>query len=170
MTASLSRVLLPALLGMALAACSPGSPVTDRPSTSASAPVAPTVSTPPSASSAPAAPVPADGTNLRSCRDGRCEVRVSAKARVPLPARSGLGPIEIIAIDDTSVTMVITLTGTKFESDGGCSPYITGPGAGSPGFVTQSCAKGDRSIVNKVTFEVLDIADGDAVLRVRIAG
>jgi hypothetical protein len=86
---------------------------------------------------------------------------------VPLPPRSGLGPAEVVAVDDTNITMVITLTGTKFDSDGGCAPFITGPAAGSPGFVTLSCAAGDRSVLNKVTFEVLDVADGSAVLRVR---
>jgi hypothetical protein len=88
---------------------------------------------------------------------------------VPLPARSGLGPVEVIAIDATTVNLVIPLTGTKFDSDGGCSPFITGPGAGSSGYVTLSCAEGDRSVVNKVAFEVLGIDDGAAVLRVRPA-
>jgi hypothetical protein len=158
------RVLLLTLLGTALAACSPDSPVPDRPSAPAS--VAPTVVTTSSASSAP---VPADGTNVRSCRDGRCEVSVSDRAKVPLPARSGLGTVEVVAIDGTSVTMVVPLTGTAFDSDGGCSPFITGPGAGSSGYATMSCAKGDRSVINKVSFEVLDITGGSAVLRVRPA-
>jgi hypothetical protein len=94
---------------------------------------------------------------------------VSADAEVPLPARSGLGPAAVVAIDATTVTMVIPLTGTEFDSDGGCSPNITGPAAGSSGYVTLNCAAGDRGAVNKVTFEVLEIADGAAVLRVRPA-
>jgi hypothetical protein len=94
---------------------------------------------------------------------------VSTRAKVPLPARSGLGPIEVVAVDATNVSMVIPLTGTKFDSDGGCSPFITGPGAGSSGYVTLSCAEGARAVVNKVSVEVLDIAGGAAVLRVRPA-
>jgi hypothetical protein len=86
---------------------------------------------------------------------------------VPLPARTGLGPVEVIAVDATAVTMVIPLTGPKFDSDGGCSPFITGPAAGSSGFVTLSCAAGDRGVLNKVTLEVPEIADGSAVLRAR---
>jgi hypothetical protein len=159
------RVLPLTLLAVALAACSSDAPVTGRPS--ASAPVAPTVSATPTVSSAPSALVPADGTNVRSCRDGRCEVRVSARARVPLPARTGLGSVEVIAVDATAVTMVIPLIGSNFDSDGGCSPFITGPAAGSSGFVTLSCAAGDRGVLNKVTLEVPEIADGSAVLRVR---
>jgi hypothetical protein len=94
---------------------------------------------------------------------------VSARTKLPLPARSGLGPVEVVAVDATTVTMVIPLTGTNFDSDGGCSPNITGPGAGSSGFVTLSCAAGDRSVVNKVSFEVLEVAHGAAILRVRPA-
>jgi hypothetical protein len=75
----------------------------------------------------------------------------------------------VVAVDAATVTMVIPLTGTSFDSDGGCSPFITGPGAGSSGYVTLSCAKGDRSVVNKVSFEVLDIAGKAAVLRVQPA-
>jgi hypothetical protein len=156
-------------LCVALAACSSDAPVTGRPSASASAPVAvaPTVSATPSASSAPSALVPADGTNVRSCRDGRCEVRVSARGTVPLPARTGLGSVEVIAVDATALTMVIPLTGTNFDGDGGCAPFITGPAAGSSGFVTLSCAAGERGVVNKVTFEVPEIDAGSAVLRVQ---
>ncbi len=65
--------------------------------------------------------------------------------------------------------MVLPLTGTSFDSDGECSPLITGPAAGSSGYVTLNCAKGDRGTVNKVTLEVLDITGGAAVLRVRPA-
>ena len=92
---------------------------------------------------------------------------MSAGAKVPLPARSGLGPIEVIAVDATAVTMVVPLSGTDFDSDGGCSPFITGPGAGASGYATLSCAEGDRSVVNKVAFEVLEIAGKAAILRVQ---
>jgi hypothetical protein len=88
---------------------------------------------------------------------------------VPLPARFGLGPVEVTAVDAATVSMVIPLTETTFNSDGGCSPFITGAGAGSSGYVTLSCAEGDRVLVNKVTIEVLDIADGAAIVRVQPA-
>jgi hypothetical protein len=94
---------------------------------------------------------------------------VSTAGRVPLPARSGLGAIEVVSVDATTISMVIPLTGTNFDSDGGCSPLITGPGAGSSGYVTMSCAKGERGTINKVTLEVLDITGGAAILRVRPA-
>lgn len=164
------RVLPLILLGAGLAACSPDAPVTPPP---ASAPPAsaPPASAPP-ASTAPTTPsaiAPADGTNLRACGDGTCEVEVSSGDEVPLPKGSGLGPAEVTAVDAAAVGMLLPLTGTDFDSDGGCSPFITGPGAGTSGFVTMSCAAGDKATVNKVTFEVLAITGDAAVLRVRPA-
>jgi hypothetical protein len=162
-------VLLLAAPGLILAACSPEPGAGRTPAAPASA--APAVPVPPSASASavPSKIVPADGRNLRACRDGRCEVRISEGAQVPLPRRSGLGSLQVLGVGAAGVSMVIPLTGRDFDSDGGCSTTVTGPGAGSSAFVSLDCRKGEPGTVNKVALEILDISGRTAVLRVRPA-
>jgi hypothetical protein len=163
----LARVLL-SLLGVGwLAACAPNAPVADPPPSASITSTAPAASsTPTTATPTPTLPVPADGTDLRACRDGTCEVRVTGPTAVPLPARLRLGPINVLTIDAQTVTMVVPLAGSTFDSDGGCSATFTGPGAGSPMMMSLACHAGEKNVVNGVAIEVAGIADGAAVLRI----
>jgi hypothetical protein len=61
-------------------------------------------SSPSGSASAPAAP--ADGADLTACADGRCEVRVGASARIPVPPRLGIASLSVRSIGSRTVTLV----------------------------------------------------------------
>ncbi|MFC4013293.1 hypothetical protein ACFOY2_39120 [Nonomuraea purpurea] len=88
---------------------------------------------------------------------------------VPLPARFGLGPIEVTAIDGKTVTMVAPLTQSEFSSDGGCSATITGPAANASAYVDLTCPTGEKAVVNKMNLKVVGIVKKAAVIRIRPA-
>lgn len=176
----LGRVL-PAVLAVALtcvvASCSSDDPTSDDAAASSARPTrtaaSPTVSHPPKATSAsptPTLPTPADGTNRQACADGTCEIRVTKPVTVPLPARFGLGQLQVATVDDGTVTMVVTLTQSEFSSDGGCGDTnFTGPSADSPGFGSITCHSGEKVTLNKMSLTVVGVLDHAAVLRIRSA-
>lgn len=178
---SLTRALLSVAVTGALAvlaACSSDDPDPDAAGASERSPAdSPTASAPspsgaptsPTASPTPSLPRPSDGTNARACADGTCEIRVSGPVSVPLPERFGLGSVEVVSVDDTTVTMIAPLTRSEFSSDGGCSSMITGPGANSGGHVSLTCHSGEKAVVNALDLEVVGIVDQAAVLRLRPA-
>ncbi|MFI7639724.1 hypothetical protein [Nonomuraea sp. NPDC049400] len=86
---------------------------------------------------------------------------------VPLPARFGLGPVEVTAINGKTVRMVAPLTQSKFSSDGGCSATITGPAANAAPYVDLTCHTGEKAVFNKMKLEVVGIAKKAAVIRIR---
>jgi hypothetical protein len=169
--------VLPAVLAVALiavvASCSPDDSKSGGATATGSRPAktsaSPTASRPPkaTASPTPSLPAPADGTNRRACADGSCEIRVTKPVSVPLPARFGLGSLEVTAVDDRTVTMVATLTQSEFSSDGGCGATFTGPSADSPGFATMTCHSGEKVALNKMGLTVVGVLDHAAVLRIR---
>jgi hypothetical protein len=94
---------------------------------------------------------------------------VTGSATVPLPARFGLGPIEVTAVDTKTVTMVAPLTRSEFSSDGGCSSGVTGPAANSPAYVDLTCQVGEKAVLNEMNLEIVGIADHASVIRIRPA-
>ncbi|WP_279552653.1 hypothetical protein [Streptomyces sp. DH24] len=169
---SLARILLSVAGAAVLLSCSSNEPVPKSTATPTSVPSsASATSTAPAASPTPSMPVATDGKDVRACADGTCEIRVSPSARVPLPARLGLGPLQVTAIQDGTVAMFAPLIQSEFASDGGCSAAITGPGAGDSGSVGLTCSVGEKAVVNKMSLEVvgIDTADQAAVLRIRPA-
>ncbi|WP_189935974.1 hypothetical protein [Streptomyces sulfonofaciens] len=169
-------VVLSTTVAFVLTACTPdasppgGAPSsTHAPSTSAAARPDSGPATTPAASPTPSLPVAADGRNAGSCADGTCEVRVTASVEVPLPARFGLGPVRVTAIDARTVTLSARLTQSQFSSDGGCSSAITGPAANAPAHVDLTCHVGEKAVVNKMHLTVVGIAEHAAVLRIRAA-
>jgi hypothetical protein len=85
---------------------------------------------------------------------------------VPLPARSGLGPIQVTSIDAELVTMIVPLTKSEFSSDGGCSALFTGPAPGFSAYASLTCRAGEKNVTNQVAIEVATIADGAAIIRI----
>lgn len=101
---------------------------------------------PPSAVPATSGPLTAaDGTNLKACSDGRCEVIVEDGDS--LPAISGLGTVTVLVTSDE-----VTLSKTT----DGFSSTLTG----TEGIVQQ---------MDKQLFLIVAVRDGKAVLRLRKA-
>ncbi len=195
----LARVLLGTATAVALVSCSaqepaPGdaaasrAPATASPTSSGGSPAtapatSPAASSPPSttasttASATPSAtpsprrklPDAADGGNRRSCADGRCEIRVKRKAQIPLPARYGIGPIQVTGVSSRTVTMFAPLTSSNFSKGTGCAASITGPSQGAPGYVILDCSVGMKTVINKMRLEVLGAVGKTAVIRIRPA-
>ncbi|AGZ43043.1 hypothetical protein [Actinoplanes friuliensis] len=116
---------------------------------------APSVSGSPSAttsavpSPAPSSKAPfaaADGTNLKACADGACEVIVRSGDSVP--AAGGLGKVKISVRGDE-------VTISKKTADG-----FTSTLTGTPGLVQQ---------INKQLFLIVAVEDGRAVLRMALS-
>jgi hypothetical protein len=91
---------------------------------------------------------------------------VTGPTAVPLPARSGLGSIQVTSVDAQVVTMIVPLTRSRFSSDGGCSATFTGPEAGFSAYASLACPSGEKSIINGIAIEVAAISDGAAVIRI----
>ncbi|GAA3241278.1 hypothetical protein [Nonomuraea helvata] len=51
-------------------------------------------------------PAAADGTDLSACVDGRCEVRVGAAARLPVPRRLRVASVRVQSVGFDTVTVV----------------------------------------------------------------
>jgi hypothetical protein len=94
---------------------------------------------------------------------------VTAPVTVPLPARYGLGPIEVTAISAQTVTMVAPLLQSEFSSDGGCQATFTGPAANSSAYVSLTCRTGDKAVINKLNLQAVGVTDQAAVIRIRPA-
>jgi hypothetical protein len=187
----LARVLLGTAAAVVLVSCSAqepppgdaaasGTPATASPTSSGGSPAtsttsSATVTASPSASPSatpsprPSLPDAADGGNRRACADGRCEIRVKRRAQIPLPARYGIGPIQVTGVNSREVTLFAPLNTSKFSSDGGCSPTITGPSLGAPGYVSLTCPVSAKAVINKMRLEVLGAVGKTAVLRIRPA-
>lgn len=92
-------VLLPLF---AVAACSEAAPPpAAAPPPSSAAPVSATPESPPPSSPAPAFPAAKDGTNVRACKDGTCEILVTRKTTIPMAARFGFKTVSFDPADRT---------------------------------------------------------------------
>ncbi|GAA0320392.1 hypothetical protein NE235_18050 [Actinoallomurus spadix] len=100
-----------------------------------------------SAGSGARLPRAANGTDLGACRDGRCEVQVSARDRIPVPARLGVTELRVTAIAGDDITLRGTAPGTSLTVGLGGSAGAT-------------------SVMNGLAITLVAIADGKAVLRI----
>jgi hypothetical protein len=103
---SLPRLIVAAGGALVLAGCGSGH---DTPS-HASSPSGPAKASPsaPASASGPAslADAAADGTDVKACADGRCEVRVTAPARIPVPRRMKIASVRVQSVSAKAVTIV----------------------------------------------------------------
>ena len=137
----LKAALCATAVGLPLTGC--GGPGSEDHSSATPAP--PSASAPP-ASTAPALPEPADGTDLKACADGRCEVEVRA------------GDTIAFAGDDVPLKSftVVRVAGNA----------LTHKAAGPPGYTfSGSMSASDTSVVNGLEVKIVAV-DGDrAVIR-----
>jgi hypothetical protein len=91
---------LPVLcLVLACAGC--GGSGGSRPSHAASGPPRPGGDATPAPPRTPGFPEAADGTNVRACRDGACEILVTKRVSIPLTSRFGLKTFSFDPADST---------------------------------------------------------------------
>ncbi|MEU2270280.1 hypothetical protein ABZ568_28515 [Streptomyces olindensis] len=103
------------------------------------------------------------------CADGTCETEVAVGDVVTVPARYGLGPIEVTAITGEGVEMAAPLTGPGY-SVSGCSGGGGVSSAGGGG-VELRCDRGTVATINDaMSLEIVEIRDTAAVLRIEPAG
>lgn len=96
-----------------------------------------------------AVPPPADGSDIRACHDGTCEISVSRPLTIPLDGRSGFNAVTIEAIEPNLMSFRVNFPdGTALRSS-------TSPG----GRVTF------RSGTGSMTINVLTINSGTAVIK-----
>jgi hypothetical protein len=137
-----SRLVIGVLALAGLAGC--GGSSDDAPTPSASAAPGTAVPSPTIPSASPTAPQAADGTKLSACRDGRCEVIVSAGDKISGLTRFGLEQLTVKTVSPDGVTYV------------GTGPGITlSAGRQQPGMtsrlnrlaITTVAINGDKAIV-----------------------
>ncbi|MFF5980967.1 hypothetical protein ACFY78_19185 [Streptomyces olindensis] len=103
------------------------------------------------------------------CADGTCETEVAVGDVVTVPAKYGLGPIEVTAITGDGVELAAPLTGTGY-SVSGCSGGGGVSSAGGGG-VELRCAPGTVATINDaMSLKVVEIRGTAAVLRIEPAG
>lgn len=71
-------------------------------------------------SSATAPPPAADGSNVRACYDGACEISVSGPTRIPLDGRSGFDAVAVQAVEPNKVSFRVNYP--NGSSSGSASP------------------------------------------------
>lgn len=148
------------LIGLAVAGCAspvPGdaAPARDGAPTPAGA-----------ASSSAAAPAAADGSDVSACRDGDCEIVVTAAAEIPLDPMFGVNRLAITAVSGTTVDAVA-------ETGSGVSSRVTGGGRvvsrsrGGGSTVEISRLRPDSTAtINRISFRVVSVSGASAVLDV----
>lgn len=174
------RLLVTAPLVLTLAACAAGSEPDAAGPTSSGTPTTPaTPSASPSPSSSPSptvtrSPAPtvlpkaADGTRLSACRDGRCEVTVSAGKVIQFNQSLGLYSVNVYSIKGDEVWLAAVMTGGgTFSCDGDdrCQVSIQGATAQAPGTGTFVVHPGARVQMSKVRITVAAVVRGKAVLK-----
>lgn len=174
-TSSTAVALVAAGVFAALTSCSSdssdGSAAEARPGVSgsgspATGPTPTSTSSPTSSPTEPARPSPSP---TGSCADGTCETDVAVGDVVTVPARYGLGPIEVTAITGDGVELAAPLTGSGY-SVSGCSGGGGVSSAGGGG-VELRCGPGNVATINDaMSLEVVEIRDTAAVLRIEPAG
>ena len=129
-------------LALALVGCSTEEPA-ERP---AEQPPAPSAT--PTASPSPAEPTPsptltaADGTDVKACFDGTCEITVTGKKRIPLNKKLRVTGLTVSVVGAEKI---------RVEANDGM--MRAGGGAGA------------RLGLNDLVIEVIDVRDGTALIR-----
>lgn len=136
------------------------------PAASAPASAAPTAS---AAASAPAVlPAAADGKRLSACRDGRCEVIVSAKKSIELSGSLGLYAVAVYQVKGNEIGLFASLRGGgKFSCDGDeeCQVSVQGASGQYPASAQFTAHPGARIEVAKLRIQVVAVVNKQAVLR-----
>lgn len=164
-----------ALVVSALAACTAGSeqgaaaPTSPGTPATPSAPPSPSPSPSPTPTPAPTVlPKAADGTRISACRDGRCEVTVSAGKVIQFNQSLGLYSVNVYSIKGDEIWLLAAMTGGgAFSCDGDdrCQVSIQGATAQAPGTGTFVVHPGARVQISKVRITVTAVVRGKAVLR-----
>ncbi|WP_345433700.1 hypothetical protein [Actinoallomurus vinaceus] len=142
-----------------------------------------TSTTPAATSSAPAATpaspplTPRSTANrnaLKACKSGRCEVKVTHGAEIPVDARRfKVGTIRVGSIEDHQVSLTIALPTAEnrfdCQSDEGCDSSVVGGTGESPGTGYVTAHAGAVITVNRLVIQVVSVANGSAVLRLKQA-
>lgn len=116
-------------------------------------------------SSAPAAGLPeaADGTDLRACADGTCEVLVDTSARIQVPKRLEVADLRVRDISQHAITIVGRFLGNSMG--GGCSGSGTCSSSGSGGGFELTLGPDAIATQNGLSIGLVAIDGEHAVLR-----
>lgn len=121
----------------------------------------PSTSAKPSASAS--APVSAaDGTDLKACADGKCEVRVGPSARIPVPRRLEVASVRVQSVRATEVTIVGRYTGNRTGGSGSGNFSADS----SNGKFRLTIGLNSEATENGLDVAVLALQGGYAVLRI----
>lgn len=152
--------------GSAAPAAQPGkSPAPPPPTTSYSSLFTTTATTPTPAPKPPpitTLPAASDGTNLKACRDGRCEVRIGSHAAFNVNAHGEAVAFDI-SIDQGLLTMGIGgVRSVSTDGDGDSQASFDGNGMSVSGH------SGLRVTADKVIVEALAVLGSEAVIRLSL--
>ncbi|MGH3381918.1 MAG: hypothetical protein ACRDP6_45035 [Actinoallomurus sp.] len=132
-------------------------------------PATATASPTPRPSPTPASPTlrkAADGTHLRRCEDGTCEVKVTGSATIPLDRRKfKVSSVRVVSIRRGAVSFTITSASSVMDvscENGGCGGELVGT---SPPTYHPAGHAGARITANKITVSVVSVAGRSAILR-----
>lgn len=115
------------------------------------------------ATSAPSAPPQAaDGTDLSACADGRCEVRVGASGRIPVPRKLGVDSVRVEAVGSGAITIVGRYIGGR---QGGYCTGVRCSSVGNGNRFKLTLAPDSLSSQNDLSITAVAIDGGMAVLR-----
>ncbi|MCT9084633.1 hypothetical protein [Streptomyces fulvoviolaceus] len=103
----------------------------------------PTETKQPSSSPSSSTAVPADGSDIDACFDGRCEIALSKPTAIEVDSRFGVGDLRV----------------TKITAD---SVVLESSGAGT--FMKTSLAEGTTGVQNGLGFRLKSLDGGTAVL------
>ncbi|MBA8949126.1 hypothetical protein ACFQU9_30055 [Actinomadura namibiensis] len=128
----------------------------------------PTDTSPPDASarkktpSAPTLPKAADGTDLKACADGRCEVQVDAPADLPVPRKLQVASVRVQSVGPDTVTLVGRPLGSR---TGGFCTGVKCSSSSAGGKFTLTLGPASTGSQNDLKVTVVAVNGGSAVLR-----
>jgi hypothetical protein len=127
--------------------------------------------------SAPASPTPtpqaADGTNLRACKDGTCEVKVTRPVRIQTDVRKlKVSAIRVTSLEGEEISFEVALPPSgefdlNCDGDPRCQTMVVGPAFGSSGKANITAHTGAQVQANGITIQVVTAAKGSAILRMK---
>ena len=138
----------------------PGSPQSDSPGSATAGSSTPGAASSPPAASTSAAPLPADGTRVAACADGRCEVSVGAGTAIPIPERTGLTKLKLtkVAGNRATFTMEVIRTDGGYSSSGTCSGTYCNTSSDN-GVVTLTMGPDSHAVENHLSLQTQTISD-----------
>jgi hypothetical protein len=173
------RWMVTAPVVLTLAACTtspapdPAGPTSPAASASSAGPSATPTGSPTPTPAATALPAAADGTRLSACRDGRCEVVVTADKAIQLDDRFGIYALHVVSVQDDEVALFAPMIGGggSFGCDGDdrCQVSVVGASGEYPANANLTAHPGARLAVGKLRISVLAVAQRKAVLRLTTA-